>query len=391
MEYPVKHNIPYQEIENGALILLLLRETNTWEELCARYAHADPAQLTVNTNTFTLLKKLFEMRELGLITFEVQPTGDGTKPVGAIKETALWSKIRDALGGMDLDETAMISRHSHGMAVAPVFGRPVPPPAHQKIDVFVLMPFKAKLDKVYSNHIKKMTEDMGVRILRADEIFSPKPFMEKVWDGICSAQLILADCTEKNANVFYEIGIAHTLGKKVVLITRSEKDIPADIKHFDYIPYIYDPEGVESLIDKLRILLKAHFEPAARSDAYDKVAGSFKKPQRNEAVGRTIQCTGVVTGLQPDLNLWIAVEAGGHVWPKESKVLPGENNEWSVTIFEDGVSPLFALSLFVADAVADRRIREWLEAGRRTGNYCELRSIPGARRLARVDDLRLSD
>jgi hypothetical protein len=29
--------------------------------------------------------------------------------------------------------------------------------------------------------------------------------MEKLWDGICAAQLILADCTEKNPNVFYEM------------------------------------------------------------------------------------------------------------------------------------------------------------------------------------------
>ena len=153
----------------------------------------------------------------------------------------------------------MLSRHSKGMAVAPAFGRPQPPPADQKIDVFVLMPFKAKLEKVYSNHIKKMAEELGVRIRRADEICSPKPFMGKVWDGICAAQLILADCTEKNPNVFYEIGMAHTVGKKVVLITRSVKDIPSDIKHFDYISYTYDPVGVETLIEKLRTFLKSHF------------------------------------------------------------------------------------------------------------------------------------
>jgi hypothetical protein len=207
-----------------------------------------------------LLNKLFEMRDLGLIGFEDEETGDGKKPVGEIKETDLWTKIRVAFGGMSLSEVAMVSRHSKGMAVAPVFGRPQPPPADQKIEVFVLMPFKAKLEKVYSIHIKKMCEDLGVTIRRADEIFSPKPFMEKVWDGICAAQLILADCTEKNPNVFYEIGMAHTVGKKVVLITRSDKDIPSDIKHFDYIPYIYDPEGVETLIERLRTFLKGHFK-----------------------------------------------------------------------------------------------------------------------------------
>ena len=258
MEYPSKNNIPYEEIENGALVLLLLREIKTWEELCGRYAYADPTQLQANTNTMMLLKKLFEMRDLGLIGFVDEDTGNGRRPVGEIIETDLWSKIRVAFGGMTLSEAVMLSRHSKGMGVLPVFGRPRQ--AEEKIDIFVLMPFKAKMEKVYTNHIKKMGEELGLTVRRADEMFSPRPFMEKIWDGICAAHLILADCTEKNPNVFYEIGMAHTVGKKVVLITRSDKDIPSDIKHFDYIPYIYDPEGVETLIEKLSAFVRSYFK-----------------------------------------------------------------------------------------------------------------------------------
>lgn len=123
MEYPMKNNIPYEEIANGALILLLLRKSETWEGLCRRYASADPAQIKTNTNTVSLLKKLFEMRDLELISFDDEKTADGKKPVGVIKETGLSSAIRNAFGGMSLDEVAMISRHAKGMAVAPVFGR----------------------------------------------------------------------------------------------------------------------------------------------------------------------------------------------------------------------------------------------------------------------------
>jgi hypothetical protein len=130
-------------------------------------------------------------------------------------------------------------------------------------------------------------------------------------------------------------------------------------------------------------------QSSARNETYDKVTGSFNEPQPNETVGRTIRCSGVVTGLQPGLNLWLAVEAADLVWPKETKVLPDDANRWHVTIFEDGATELFAVSLFIADIRADRRIRDWLEAGRRAGKYSELRGIPGARRLARVDGLRL--
>ena len=162
---------------------------------------------------------------------------------------------------MSLSEVAMLSRHSKGMAVAPVFGRPKQ--LEKKIDVFVLMPFKTELEKLYTNHIKKMGEEMGVVIRRADDIVSTEPFMEKVWTGICSAKLVLAYCTQQNPNVFYEIGIAHAVGKRVMLITRSEKDIPADIKHFDYIPYVYDPEGTEQLIEKLRTFIASQITPLA--------------------------------------------------------------------------------------------------------------------------------
>jgi hypothetical protein len=50
--------------------------------------------------------------------------------------------------------------------------------------------------------------------------------------------------------------LAHTVGKKVVLLTRSEDDIPSDIRHFDYINYAYDPEGVRTLVAKLRAFIK---------------------------------------------------------------------------------------------------------------------------------------
>jgi hypothetical protein len=253
----MKNNIPYEQIENGALILLLLKESRTWVELCARYADADPSQLVASTTAMMLRDKLFEMRRLGLLSFEEEEVEGGKKPVGEIKDTGLWSKIRVSFGGMSLSEAAMLSRHANGMAVAPVFGRPRKP--NEKIDVFVLMPFKTEMKKVYTNHIKKIGNKLGLTVQRADDIFTPSPFMEKVWDGICTAELIIADCTQENPNVFYEIGIAHTIGKRVVLITRSEKDIPSDIKHYDYIPYVYDPEGVDQLINKLTEFIKAHF------------------------------------------------------------------------------------------------------------------------------------
>jgi hypothetical protein len=41
--------------------------------------------------------------------------------------------------------------------------------------------------------------------------------MWDVWNSIYSSSIIIADCTGRNPNVFYELGIAHTLGKPVIL------------------------------------------------------------------------------------------------------------------------------------------------------------------------------
>jgi hypothetical protein len=42
--------------------------------------------------------------------------------------------------------------------------------------------------------------------------------MRNIWKSICEARLVVADLTGGNANVFYELGIAHTVGKETILI-----------------------------------------------------------------------------------------------------------------------------------------------------------------------------
>jgi hypothetical protein len=255
VKYPIEGKLRHEEIGNGALILLLLRESTTWEDLCGRFEYADPASAN-NTTTMALLDKLREMRELGLISFE--EAGPLRVPTGEITTELLWPRIRVSFGGMSMSDAALLSRQSIGVAVAPVFGRPRPP--QEPIQVFVLSPFGEELAAVYRNHIRPLGDSLGVAIRRADDIATAGPFMDKVWDGINAADLVIADCTQQNPNVFYEIGIAHTIGKTVVLLTRSADDIPVDIQHYEYIEYVYDPEGVNGLIARLRNIITTHFD-----------------------------------------------------------------------------------------------------------------------------------
>ena len=121
----------------------------------------------------------------------------------------------------------------------------------------------------------------------------------------------------------------------------------------------------------------------------DKVTGTIDYPETGQVVRRTFKCSGTVAGMQRGLSLWLAVEVGPLVWPKESVVTPDQDNKWSATVFEDGASEAFAVGLYVGDSTVDIRIRNWFEVGKRTGIYSELKGIPGARRVARIEDLHL--
>lgn len=63
--------------------------------------------------------------------------------------------------------------------------------------------------------------------------------------------VVVSDCTGRNPNVFYETGIAHTLGREVVLITQNEADIPFDLRHLRFVRYLNDREGLAALSTRL--------------------------------------------------------------------------------------------------------------------------------------------
>lgn len=68
--------------------------------------------------------------------------------------------------------------------------------------------------------------------------------------------VVIADCTGRNANVFYELGLAHPLGKPVILLTQSEKDVPTDVIHIRYITYAPTVRGFAKLESNLRRTLR---------------------------------------------------------------------------------------------------------------------------------------
>lgn len=118
---------------------------------------------------------------------------------------------------------------------------------------FVMMPFADPIGQYYSLIYKPAIEKAGLTPIRADDdIFKTGKIIDQIWEGITSAKVLIAELTTRNANVYYELGLAHALQKPVVLISSNEQDVPFDLHHIRVIYYdITDPFWGAKLIDKI--------------------------------------------------------------------------------------------------------------------------------------------
>lgn len=114
---------------------------------------------------------------------------------------------------------------------------------------FIVMPFGVEsLSIVYEDFVKPTLADRcQLRPERGDDVFGSNVIMDDITKSIRRARLIIADLTDRNPNVFYEVGIAHALNKQVLLMTQSIDDVPFDLRHRRALVYEYSPRGCKKL------------------------------------------------------------------------------------------------------------------------------------------------
>jgi hypothetical protein len=126
---------------------------------------------------------------------------------------------------------------------------------------FVIMPFgdpekdpeeARKLENIYSQWIKPTIEGIElpenpseiIHCHRADKEPRPGEIITHVIENLVGADIVVADLSRKNPNVFYELGVRHTVANNTILIADSIDDIPFDLRGLRAISYKYDPEGM---------------------------------------------------------------------------------------------------------------------------------------------------
>jgi hypothetical protein len=109
---------------------------------------------------------------------------------------------------------------------------------------------------IYEGLIKPVVEEEGFRSIKSDDIFSTTAVVEDIWENINRAALVIAEISTNNPNVMYELGICHTVGKNVMMITQDTSSIPFNFRHLRCYGYEDDIRGANELKDNLRSVLR---------------------------------------------------------------------------------------------------------------------------------------
>lgn len=102
---------------------------------------------------------------------------------------------------------------------------------------FVLMPFAATFDDIYEYLIKGSLSDAGFNVVRADDIRNQRNILADVVQAIADSDLIVADLSTANPNVYYELGLAHAFRKPVILLAQDIDEVPFDLQSYRILTY----------------------------------------------------------------------------------------------------------------------------------------------------------
>ncbi|MDD8018860.1 MAG: hypothetical protein PHP42_10845 [Bacteroidota bacterium] len=126
----------------------------------------------------------------------------------------------------------------------------------EKPKAFVVMQFTPPYNELYTDVIKPVCEELGLRAVRADEEFGPGIIIADIAKQIVEASVIIADITPINPNVYYEVGYAHAMHKPTILVAEKPTPLPFDVSPFRTLFY----ENTIAGKNKVEAGLRKHLE-----------------------------------------------------------------------------------------------------------------------------------
>jgi hypothetical protein len=119
--------------------------------------------------------------------------------------------------------------------------------------------YSRKQDSIYEKWIKPTIEavkspthpNIQIKCSRGDSSSRPGEIIVDIIENLLTADIVIADLSGRNPNVFYELGVRHALKNDTVLITERLDDVPFDLRGQRLIVYSYDPDGMLKLKEDL--------------------------------------------------------------------------------------------------------------------------------------------
>lgn len=145
--------------------------------------------------------------------------------------------------------------------------------SNMKSTAFVIMEFSEKFNSIYMKVIRPACEKQDISCIRIDEVYSPGKITSDILEAIKEVDIIIAEITPNNANVFFELGYAFAFDKPIIpLVNGSERDkLPFDISDIRTIFYENSEKGIDQAITKLSIFLEKTKEKTYDGSIYKSI------------------------------------------------------------------------------------------------------------------------
>lgn len=142
---------------------------------------------------------------------------------------------------------------------------------------FVLIPFKDEYQQLYEAVLEPTLNESGYVASKADQPALPGDIPEDVIKSIISADVVVADCSEPNPNVFYELGVSHAVGNKTIVLSNNADNLAFYLRQHRVLVYQRDRDGRKLLRANLKQWLHSMSElsPDQPTNLVQRAGGEF--------------------------------------------------------------------------------------------------------------------
>nr|VFJ56215.1 MAG: TIR domain-containing protein [Candidatus Kentron sp. FM]VFJ59002.1 MAG: TIR domain-containing protein [Candidatus Kentron sp. FM]VFK11939.1 MAG: TIR domain-containing protein [Candidatus Kentron sp. FM] len=223
-----------ENLESADIILLLVSADFLASEYCydKETAHALKRHEEGSARVIPIILRPCDWR-YGVPFNKLQALPKDAKPVST------WENDDEAFTNIarGIRKAAMQFQESMAASV-PTTTTPSLPDPRERDTCFVLMQINEIFDEYYREVYAPAIIDAGFKPMRAQGLFGTGTVMEQIWEQIHKANVLIADISDRNPNVLYELGLVHAQYKPVVLTAGSMEDVPFDISHSR--TFVYD-------------------------------------------------------------------------------------------------------------------------------------------------------